>query len=63
MRKSDGGEGAASEEPTATTPGNDEDARLARLERIGDLHKKGVLTDDEFAAEKSRVLGSDTSAS
>jgi hypothetical protein len=56
MRKPDGGDSTASEAPTATL-GSDEDARLARLERIGDLHKKGVLTDEEFAAEKARVLG------
>ncbi len=34
----------------------DEDARLARLERLGALHQKGVLSDEEFAAEKARLL-------
>jgi Short C-terminal domain len=34
-----------------------EDNRLHRLERIAELHEKGVLTDEEFAAEKARVLG------
>jgi Short C-terminal domain len=38
--------------------GGEEDARLARLERLGDLHAKGVLSDEEFAAEKAKVLGS-----
>ncbi len=33
-----------------------EDARLARLERLGDLHEKGVLTKEEFEAEKARLL-------
>ncbi len=33
-----------------------EDALLARLERLGTLHEKGVLTDAEFAAEKARLL-------
>jgi hypothetical protein len=46
-----------SEGPTTTMPANDEDARLARLERLATLHEKGVLTDDELAAEKKRVLG------
>jgi hypothetical protein len=46
-----------SEAPPATTPGGDEDARLARLERLATLHEKGVLTDAELAAEKKRVLG------
>ncbi|HEY5332377.1 MAG TPA: SHOCT domain-containing protein [Solirubrobacterales bacterium] len=36
---------------------NDEDARLARLERLGALHEKGILSDEEFAAEKARLLG------
>ena len=36
---------------------DDEDARLRRLERLADLHEKGVLTDEELAAEKARVLG------
>ncbi len=46
------------ETPTAVL-GDSEDARLQRLERLGDLHQKGVLTDEEFAAEKARVLGDD----
>jgi hypothetical protein len=36
---------------------NDEDARLSRLERLGTLHEKGILSDAEFAAEKARLLG------
>jgi hypothetical protein len=34
----------------------DEDARLARLERLGELQEKGVLSKDEFEAEKAKVL-------
>lgn len=49
-----GGE-AAAEAPTAA-PASEEDARLQRLERLASLHEKGVLTDEEFAAEKDRVL-------
>jgi Short C-terminal domain len=45
------------EAPTTTLPTGEEDARLARLERLATLHEKGILTDEEFAAEKSRVLG------
>jgi hypothetical protein len=52
-----------SEAPTATLPANDDDARLARLERLATLHEKGVLSDEELAAEKARVLdGSSPSA-
>jgi hypothetical protein len=46
-------------EPTASTAANDQDSRLARLERLATLHEKGVLTDEEFAAEKARALGGD----
>jgi hypothetical protein len=54
-------EAEAGEAPTAVIEGDGEDARLARLERLGVLHEKGILTDEEFAAEKSRLFsGSDS---
>jgi hypothetical protein len=34
-----------------------EQDRLAVLERVGRLHEQGVLTDEEFAAEKARLVG------
>jgi len=37
-------------------PAGEEDARLDRLERLAALHEKGILDDEEFAAEKARVL-------
>jgi len=46
--------GAGGEAPTAERSG--EDARLERLERLASLHEKGVLSDEEFAAEKARLL-------
>ncbi len=46
----------ASEAPTAVAPVDAEEARLQRLERLASLREKGVLTDEEFAAEKSRLL-------
>jgi hypothetical protein len=46
----------AAEAPTESLAGTGEDARLQRLERLGSLHEKGVLSDEEFAAEKSRIL-------
>ncbi|MGE0068558.1 MAG: SHOCT domain-containing protein [Solirubrobacterales bacterium] len=48
-------EASTTEAPTAVL--NDDDARLARLERLGELREKGILTDAEFAAEKARLLG------
>lgn len=53
----------ASEQPTPVTrqqpvpPADPEESRLNRLERLAELHSKGVLTDEEFAAEKRRLLG------
>lgn len=46
------------EAPTATMPVAEEDARLQRLEKLGELRDKGILTEEEFAAEKARLLGS-----
>jgi len=55
VRRDDSGEAPTAEAPTAAIDG--EDARLQRLERVGELHTKGILTDEEFAAEKARILG------
>jgi len=56
------GDAAASEAPTTTMPVSEEDARLQRLEKIGELRDKGILTEEEFAAEKARLLGGDSSS-
>lgn len=57
----DGGQEAESAEaPTAAVPASHDDARLERLERLGSLREKGILTDEEFAAEKARLLGGDS---
>ncbi len=37
-------------------PSAPEDRKLERLERLGDLHERGVLTDEEMAAEKTAIL-------
>ncbi len=55
-KPSDDGGAASPEAPTEVLAG-DEDARLRRLSQLAELHDKGVLTDEEFAAEKARVLG------
>jgi len=34
-----------------------EDDQLAQLEKLGDLHAKGILTDEEFSAKKAQILG------
>lgn len=52
-----GGIGAASTTPHATArPAGAEAAdRVAQIERLAALRESGVLTDAEFAAEKSRI--------
>jgi hypothetical protein len=34
------------------------DDTIERLKELGELHDKGVLTDEEFAAQKAKLLGS-----
>jgi hypothetical protein len=46
--------GAAAEAPTQVMSADD--ALLTRLERLGALREKGILTDEEFAVEKARLL-------
>jgi hypothetical protein len=38
-------------------PQSPEDAKLARLEQLGKLKQSGVLTEEEFQAEKAKILG------
>lgn len=47
---------AAQTHPKAAAPTGSDDV-LAQLERLGELRNIGVLTDEEFAAQKARVLG------
>jgi Short C-terminal domain len=65
VRRPNGGEGRADaapeEAPTQAMP-DTEDARLQRLEKLGELRDKGILTDEEFAAEKARLLGGDSNS-
>jgi hypothetical protein len=41
--------------PPAPAPAPDP---IERLKELGELHEKGVLTDEEFAAQKAKVLAS-----
>ena len=34
------------------------EARLAQLQQLGELKAQGVLSEDEFATQKARILGS-----
>jgi Short C-terminal domain len=45
--------------PAAPAPppsGGVSDDSIQRLEQLGKLHEQGVLTDDEFAQQKEKVL-------
>jgi hypothetical protein len=53
VRRPSGGEAA----PAAAPGADEEESRLRRLERLTELREKGVLSEEEFAAEKARVLG------
>jgi hypothetical protein len=41
--------------PAAAPP---EDDKFAQLEKLAELNKQGILTDEEFAAEKAKILAS-----
>jgi Short C-terminal domain len=43
--------------PAAPQPTGTSSDDIARLKQLGELHQQGVLTDDEFAREKARILG------
>jgi hypothetical protein len=42
--------------PSQEQPSED-DLRLTRLKELGELRASGVLTDEEFASEKKKILG------
>jgi hypothetical protein len=35
----------------------EQDDRIDQLRQLGDLRAQGILTEEEFAAEKARILG------
>jgi hypothetical protein len=44
----------AYQEPAPAAPAPDP---IEQLKQLGKLHEQGILTDEEFAAEKAKVLG------
>lgn len=42
----------------APPPADDMDTKLAQLRELGELKSQGVLSEEEFAAQKRRILGS-----
>jgi hypothetical protein len=43
--------------PAAPAPASSGDDTLIQLQKLGDLKSQGILTDEEFAAQKARILG------
>ena len=50
-------EEAAYEPTPAAAPVTAAPDPIEQLKRLGELHQQGVLTDEEFAAEKAKLLG------
>ncbi|MBV9599719.1 MAG: SHOCT domain-containing protein [Chloroflexi bacterium] len=40
-----------------TPPAEDMNHKLAQLQQLGELKAQGILTDEEFQAEKAKILG------
>jgi hypothetical protein len=47
---------AAQQQQYAPAPAPEDDS-MAQLQKYAKLHEQGVLTDDEFAAAKAKILG------
>jgi hypothetical protein len=43
--------------PAATASAGISSEDTTRLQQLGQLHEQGILTDDEFAQQKARILG------
>jgi hypothetical protein len=48
---------AAAPMPAAPAAGGMSQDQINQLTQLGQLHEQGVLTDDEFAAQKAKILG------
>jgi Short C-terminal domain len=46
------------EQPPAAPAADDRDRQLAQLKELGELKTSGVITEEEFAAQKAQILGS-----
>jgi len=49
---------AAAPPPAAAPAGDGTDEKVAHLKELADLKEQGILTEEEFAAEKAKILGS-----
>ena len=44
--------------PPPPQPQGDQSSVIEQLKQLGELHSQGILTDDEFAAQKAKLLAS-----
>jgi hypothetical protein len=49
---------AAPPPPAATAPASGESSVIDQLKELGELKAQGILTEEEFAAQKAKLLGS-----
>jgi Short C-terminal domain len=47
----------AAQAPMEEAPVQEAADPYEQLKQLGDLHAQGILTDEEFAAEKAKILG------
>lgn len=47
---------AAPAEPAPAPAAGLTDDNIAQLQKLAELHKSGILTDEEFAAQKAKLL-------
>jgi Short C-terminal domain len=45
-------------QPEAAPAADDRDRQIAQLKELADLKAQGILTEEEFAAQKAQILGS-----
>jgi len=43
--------------PAAPAPGGMSEGAINQLKELAQLHDQGILTDEEFAAQKAKILG------
>lgn len=48
---------APAQAPVPAPAANSMDDKIEQLKQLGALHEQGILTDDEFAAQKAKLLG------
>ena len=50
-------EAQAAPQPAPAAPAEPENDDMAKLQQLAQLHSQGVLSDEEFAAAKAKILG------